>query len=176
LSHVVYFLTFIDDFTLKTWVYFLKYKSENFGKFQEFKAMVENESNKKIKALRTDNGREFIKKKFNAYLSKHGIQHQKTVPYTPQQNGVAKRKNRTLVEMAKCMLYSKGLHKRFWAEAICCANYILNRVPNKVFLHVTPEEKWNRRKTDISNFKVFGSECWVHISDKKMEKVRFQIT
>ena len=68
--------------------------------------------------------------------------------------------------MAKCMLYSKGLHKRFWAEAICCANYILNRVPNKSILHVSPEEKWNGRKFDISNFKVFGSECWVHISDK----------
>ena len=86
--------------------------------------MVENESNKKIKTLRTDNGGEFIKKEFDAYLSKHGIQHQKTVPYTPQQNGVVERKNRTLVEMARCMLYSKGLLKKFWAEAICCANFI----------------------------------------------------
>ena len=84
LSHAFYFLTFIDDFTHKTWVYFLKYKSETFSKFQEFKSLVENESNKKIKTLRTDNGGEFIKKEFNAYLSKHGIQHQKTVSYTPQ--------------------------------------------------------------------------------------------
>ena len=73
--------------------------------------------------------------------------------------------------MARCMFYSKTLHKRFWVEVICCANYILNRVPNKVVLHVTPEEKWNGRKPDISNFKVFGSECWVHISDEKWKKL-----
>ena len=84
--------------------------------------------------MRVDYGGEFIKKEFNAYLSKHGIQRQKCVPYTPQQNGVAKRKNRTLVEVTRCMLYSKGLHKRFWVEAICCANYILNRVPTKAVL------------------------------------------
>ena len=69
--------------------------------------------------------------------------------------------------MDRCMLYSKGLHKMFWTETICCANYILNRVPNKAVLHVTFEEKWNGRKLDISNFKVFGSECWVHIYDEK---------
>jgi transposase InsO family protein len=88
--------------------------------------MVENEYGKSIKALRTDNGGGFTKKEFTTYLSKHGIQHQMIVPYTTQQNGVAKRKNRTLVEMARCMLYSKGLHKTFWVEAICCDDYILN--------------------------------------------------
>ena len=75
--------------------------------------MVENESGKKIKTLRSDNGGGFVKNEFEAFLSKHGIQHQKTVPYTPQQNGVTERKNRTLVEMARCMLYSKGLIKKF---------------------------------------------------------------
>ena len=176
LSHAFYFLTFIDDFTHKTWVYFLKYKSETFSKFQEFKTMVENESNKKIKTLRTDNGGKFIKNEFDAYLSKHGIQHQKTVPYTPQQNGVAERKNITLVEMARCMLYSKGLHKKFWAEAVCCANYILNKVPHRSVLHVTPEEKWNGRKPDISNFNVFGSESFGFIFMMKAKKVRSQVT
>ena len=80
---------------------------------------------------------------------------------------MAERKNRTLVEMARCMFYSKGLHKKFWAEAISCANFILNRVPTKVFKHVTPEEKWNGRKPNISNFKVFRCECWAHIPDEK---------
>jgi len=84
LSHAFYFLTFIDDFTHKTWVYFLKYKSETFGNFYEFKNLVENESNKKIKTLRTNDGGEFIKKVFNAYFFMHGIQHQNIVPYTPQ--------------------------------------------------------------------------------------------
>ena len=124
-----------------------------------FKSLVENESSKKIKTLRSDNRGEFVKNEFESFLSKHGIQHQKTVPYTPQQNGVVERKNRTLVEMDRCMFYSKGLHKKIWAEVVSCANFILNQVSTKVVKHVTPEEKWNGRKPDISNFKVFGCEC-----------------
>ncbi len=69
--------------------------------------------------------------------------------------------------MARCMLYSKGLHKKFWVEAIICVNYILNRVPTKYVKHVTPKEKQNGRKPDISNFKVFGCECWAYIPDDK---------
>jgi transposase InsO family protein len=128
------FLTFINDYSRKSWVYFWKHKSETFGKFQEFKTMVESQSGKSIKTLRIDNGGEFTKKEFTAYLSKNGIQHQNIVPYTPQQKGVVERKNRTLVEMARCMIYSKGLHKRFWVEFICCSNYILNQVPTKEIL------------------------------------------
>ena len=86
----------------------MKIKSEVFSIFQNFKSLVENESGKKIKTLRSDNGGEFVKNDFEAFLSKHGIQHQKNIPYTPQQNGVAERKNITLVEMARCMLYSRG--------------------------------------------------------------------
>ena len=88
--------------------------------------MAENKYGKKIKTLRSDNGGSICKNEFEAFLSKHGIQHQKTVPYTPQQNGVAERKNITLVEMARCKLYSKGLHKKIWVEAISCAKFILN--------------------------------------------------
>ena len=83
---------------------------------------------RRIKTLRSDNvGGGFVKNEFEEFLSKHGIQHQKTVPYTPQQNVVDERKNRTLVEMARCVLYSKGLHKKIWAEAITYANFILNQ-------------------------------------------------
>ena len=80
-------------------------------------------------------------------------------------------KNKTLVEIDRCMFYSKGLHKRFWVETICCANYILNQVPTKEVLQVTLKEKWNGRKPDISNFKIFGSECWAHIPNKKWKKL-----
>ena len=78
---------------------------------------------------------EFITKKVTAFLSKHGIQHQKTNPYIPQQIGVAEiKKYKSLVEMDKCMIYSKGLRKRFWPESICCDNYILNMVSTKEIL------------------------------------------
>eukprot|EP00253_Pinus_taeda_P012672 PITA_12672 len=92
---------------------------------------------------------------------------QHTVPYTPQQNGVAERKNRTLKEMANCMLQSKGLSLSFWAEAINCANYIINRTPTKVLKNITPEEAWSSIKPDVSHFRIFGSEAWAHIPDEK---------
>ena len=82
----------------------------------------------------TINGGEFTKKGFNALLYKLGIQHQNSIAYTPQQNRVAERKNRTLVEMDRCMIYSKGLHKCFWNEDICFSHYILNRFHTKEVL------------------------------------------
>ena len=82
-----------------------------------------------------------------------------------------KGKKGTLIEMARCMLYSKGLNKKKLAEVVSCANFILNQVPTKSVMHVTPKEKWNGRKPDISNFKVFGCECWAHIPDDKRKKL-----
>ena len=84
ISKTVYFLTFIDDFNRKSWVYFFKHKSETFFKFQLLKSLVENESGKKIKTLRTNNGGNSLRKNLNVFLSKHGIQHQNIVPYTPR--------------------------------------------------------------------------------------------
>jgi len=83
-----YFLLFVDDFSRKMWVYFLKLKSDVFKEFQNFKALVENESGCHITSLRYDNGGEFCSKEFNNFCAKHGIKRQYTTPYTPQQNGV----------------------------------------------------------------------------------------
>jgi hypothetical protein len=92
---------------------------------------------------------------------------QHTVPYTPQQNGVAEIKNHTLKEMANYMLQSKGLSLCFWAEAINCANYIVNCSPTKALTNITPEEAWSSIKPDVSHFCVFGSEAWAHIPNAK---------
>ena len=92
---------------------------------------------------------------------------QHIVPYTPQQNGVAERKNRTLKEMANCMFQSKGLSLNFWVEAINCENYIVNHTPTKVLKNITPEEPWRSIKPDVSHFRVFRSEAWAHIPDEK---------
>ena len=88
---------------------------------------------------------------------------QHTVPYTPQQNGVAERKNHTLKEMANRMLQSKGLGLNFWAKAIHYENYIMNHTPTKVLRNITPEEAWSSIKVDVSHFHVFGSDAWTCI-------------
>ena len=100
-----YFLTFIDDFLRKVWLYTLKTKGECLEKFKEFKALAENQSGHTIKAFRSDNGGEFISKAFRRFLKKHGIERQPSIPYTPEQNGVAERANRTIVEMARSMIH-----------------------------------------------------------------------
>ena len=105
----MYILTFIDDFSRYTWVFFIKKKSKVLEKLTEFKALIENASGKKIKILRYDNGGEYISNYLLHICSQIGIHIQHSVPYTPWQNGVAKRKNRSLKEMTTCMLESKKL-------------------------------------------------------------------
>ena len=104
-----YLLTFIDDFSRYTWVFFLKKKSEVCEKFSELKALIENASGLKIKILRYDNGVEYVSNEFLSICYQSGIQVQHSIPYTPQQNGVVERKNRSLKETTNCMLESKKL-------------------------------------------------------------------
>ena len=102
-----YFLTFIDDYSRKTWVYFLKNKSDAFSYFQQLEALMENQSGHRIKILRTDRGGEYVSNEFLNFCKTHGIQKKFTAWYTPQQNGIAERKNRTIMEMARSMLAAK---------------------------------------------------------------------
>jgi transposase InsO family protein len=98
ISGYVYYVSFIDDYSRKTWIYFLKSKDEVFSKFKEFKALIENLSERKIKILRSDNGGEYTSKEFVSFCRDVGIKRELTTPYNPQQNGVAERKNRTIME------------------------------------------------------------------------------
>jgi hypothetical protein len=166
-----YFLLFIDDFSRKTWVYFLKQKSEVFSTFKKFKAVVEKESGQEIKAMRTDRGGEFTSKEFLEFCEENGIRRPLTVPRSPQQNGVAERKNRTILDMARSMLKSKKMPKEFWAEAVACAVYLSNRSPTRSVWGKTPQEAWSGRKPGISHLRVFGSVAHVHIPDEKRVKL-----
>ncbi|KAE9074565.1 hypothetical protein PF005_g28294 [Phytophthora fragariae] len=134
-----YAVTFIDDFSRHVTVHFTKKKSEVLEKFKMFKADMENATGRKIKRLRSDNGGEYTGRLFKEYLSKQGIRHEKTVPYTPQQNGLAERMNRSFVEMARCMLYHEGIDKKWWAEAVNTSAWIINRIPNTMTVK-TPYE------------------------------------
>ncbi|KAL4384578.1 hypothetical protein GQ457_15G010370 [Hibiscus cannabinus] len=117
-----YYLTFIDDYSRKCWVYALKEKSEALTKFKEFKEMAEKQSDQFIKILRSDRGSEYTKNLFEDFCKEHGIIHQLTVRYTPQQNGVAERKNRTILDMARSMVKGLGF------ESLCMQKVLARRL------------------------------------------------
>ncbi|KAL4352077.1 hypothetical protein GQ457_06G007290 [Hibiscus cannabinus] len=165
-----YFLLFIDDYSRKTWVYFLKQKSEAFGAFKNFKALVEKESGFDIKSLRSDRGGEFTSNEFNDFCKANGIRRPLTVPTSLQQNGVAERKNRTILNMARSMLKAKNMPKEFWAEAVSCVVYLSNRSPTKNVDNVTPQEAWSGRKPSVRHIRVFGSIAYAHVPDQAQEE------
>lgn len=171
-----YFVTFIDDYSRKVHVYLIKNKSDVFDKFKEYKAMVENQLNLSIKKLRTDNGREYLSNEFKSFLTKNGISHQTSTPYTPQQNGLAERMNRTLLERARCMLLNAKLQKQYWAEAVSTAAYITNRCPTRALAFQSPEEIWTGKRPDITHLKIFGCEAMVHKPKEKVKKLDSKAT
>ncbi|KAI8436415.1 hypothetical protein MSG28_010011 [Choristoneura fumiferana] len=165
-----YFLTFLDDYSKRISVYFLRNKSEALDKFKEFKQEVENQLDARIKILRTDNGLEYDNKNFSDFLKSAGIIHQTTTPYTAEQNGSAERMNRSLVERAKCMLLNANLPKLYWADAIHTAAYVINRSPTKSLSFKTPVEMWSGLKPNVSHMRIFGCEAMVHLPKEKRKK------
>lgn len=157
-----YILTFVDDFSKKVFVYFLRVKSDVLVTFIEFKVYIENQTEKEINIFRTDNSTEYCSNEFHKFCKANGIQHQLTNAYTPQQNGVAERMNRTLIEKAKCLLFDAELPKVFWAEATNMAAYIVNR--GVCSSHdKTPEEVFTKKRIDLSGLRIFGSPVMVHV-------------
>ena len=165
-----YFVTFIDDKSRFTAVYFMKTKDQVLEKFKEYEAMVTNMTEKKIKILRSDNGGEYTSKEFSNYLKEKGIQQQLSVPRTPQQNGVAERMNRTIQETARSMMHNAGQDKKFWAEAVCTAVMIRNRSPTVSVDNMTPYECFYGSKPDVSHFKVFGCKAYMHVPKENRKK------
>ena len=157
-----YFVTFVDDHTRHVWVYILKHKGEILQWLREWKALVEKSSGWKINTLQSDNGGEYTSTEFTSYLTKEGIKHELTIPHTPQQNGVAKRLNHTLIEAVRTMLADSKLPHRFWAEALSTAVYLRNCSPTKALGVVTPYEAWSGNKPDVSSLIVFGCNAYAH--------------
>ncbi|CAF4918329.1 unnamed protein product [Pieris macdunnoughi] len=142
--------------------------------------MVENQKEKKVKVLQTDNGGEFYSREFGSYLNKQGIVHQRTNAYTPEQNGLCERMNRSVVEKARCLIYDAGLEKKFWAEAVNTSVYLRNRSVVTGLNNKTPYEVWTGQKPNLSHLRIFGSVVMVHIPkerrlkwDKKANKLIF---
>lgn len=153
-----YFLSFVDDFSRKVFVYPLKSKGEVFCKFIEFKQRYENETGETIKILRSDNGTEYVNTNFDRFFVKHGIKHERSAPYSPQQNGLAERVNRTIIEKVRCMLLDSKLTKQFWAEAVCAAVDIINMLPHSS-TKTAPNELWNGERKKCQHTESFWLSC-----------------
>ena len=166
-----YFVSFIDEFTRKLWIYLIVKKSEVLDVFKKFRIMVQNESGEVVSKLRTDGGGEYTSNEFRSFCESNGIKHEVTAPYTPQHNGIAERKNRTIVNMVRSMIKEKGLPTYLWGEATATAVYLLNRCPTKRLEYVTPEEAWSGIKPCVKHLRVFGSLCFRHIPDQLRRKL-----
>ena len=129
-----------------------------------------------LKRLRTDNGGEYISREFKEYYSKHGIRHEKTVPGTPQHNGVAKRMNRTIVEKVRCMLKLAKLPKSFWGEVVNTAVYLINRSPSIPLDFDIPQRVWTGKDVSYSHLNVFGCKASMHVPKEQRWKLDDKVT
>jgi transposase InsO family protein len=160
-----YFITFIDDYSRYGYIYLIKEKAQALDMFKSFKAEVELQLNKRIKAIRSDRGGEYYGRydgsgeqrrgSFAQFIDECGIVPQYTLPGSPAMNGVSERRNRTLKDMVRSMMSRTTLPQNLWGEALKTAAYILNRVPTKA-TNKTPYEIWNGRKPNLKHLRVWG--------------------
>jgi transposase InsO family protein len=165
-----YCLVIVDDYSRFTWVFFLQEKSQTQDTLKRFLRRAQNEFGLRIKKIRSDKGTEFKNSQVEGFLEEEGIKHEFCSPYTPQQNDVVERKNRTLLDMARTMLDEYKTPDRFWAEAINIACYSINRLYLHRILKKTSYELLTGKKPNVSYFTVFGSKCFILIKRGRSSK------
>jgi hypothetical protein len=148
----------------------LQDKSETQGTLKRFLRRAQNEFELKVKKLRSDNGSEFKNLQVEEFLEEEGIKHEFSAPYTPQQNGVVERKNRTLIDMARMMLGEFKTPKRFWSEAVNTTYHAINRLYLHRLLKKTSYELLTGNKPNVSYFRVFGSKCYILVKKGRHSK------
>ncbi|KAE9084570.1 hypothetical protein PF010_g20776 [Phytophthora fragariae] len=166
-----YILTFVGDFLRYGVAYFLKKKSEVASKLKVFMRFYEKQWGERLMCLRSDNGTEFVNKDVARICTLNGIMHQRTVPYSPQQNRVAERMNRTIMEKARSMLHYKSVPTVWWAEAVSTAVYVINRSTNTQYTSLAPYELCFKVKPTLEHLRVFGSHGYAHIDKAKRTKL-----
>jgi transposase InsO family protein len=161
----------VQIFASTAWVFFLEDKGEMFGFVRDLVLRLRNKRHgDAIQAIRSDNGSEFRNSRFETFCHDLGLEHQFLSPYTPPQNGVVERKNRTLCEMARTGLDEHRTPRRFWAEAVNTACYVSNRIYLKVHKKKTCYELMHSRTPKVSHFHVFGRKCFILKKGKKLDK------
>lgn len=152
----IHIITLVDDHSRFLTIYTLKHKSEAADAIKRFVEQCENQFNSKIKTIRSDNGKEYVNKEVAKYFEGKGIVHQTSCPYTPPQNGVAERYNKTILDKARCLIINAKAPKHLWAEAVHKATYIINRTPTASIPGCTPYEKWTGNKPNSAHMRIFG--------------------
>lgn len=170
LSGSRYVLTITDDFSRFTWLFFLKSKDETLPKFKQFRTMIELQGGFRIKAIRSDRGGEYTSREFQIFCDELGIMRQFTQAHTPHQNGVAERKNRSLLEKARSMAFDSQSPSHLWTEAVSTANYLINRTATRANGGDTPYERFTGLKPSISHLKTFGCKTFVLDTDPSRKK------
>jgi hypothetical protein len=153
----------VNDYSRFTWVFFLQEKSQTQETLKRFLRWAQNEFGLRIKKIRSDNGTEFKNSQIEGFLEEEGIKHEFSSPYTPQQNGVVERKNRTLLDMSRTMLDEYKTPDQFWAEAVNTVCYSINRLYLHRILKKTSYELLTGKKPNVSYFTVFGSKSFILI-------------
>jgi Reverse transcriptase (RNA-dependent DNA polymerase)/Integrase core domain len=166
----VYFLTFVDAHTGYVTGYLLKHKSEVAARFKEYESITANRHRRTMKVLRSDNGTEFVNHEMAVYLAERGIEHQKTIPNTPQQNGIAERMNQTIMEKVRCLLFDAKCSFDLWGEAFHASLYLINRTINS-FSKVSPFQAEFNQQEAWGSFRRFGCSAFVHFNDDSRSKL-----
>ena len=166
----LYFMLCKDNHTGYMVIFFLKEKSEALNYLKQLCSMVKQELHIDIQRIKTDLGGEFKNKQFGAFTKDKGIIHEFSAAYTSEQNGFIERNNRTIVEAARSMLHSRGLPLTLWAEAANTAVFVWNRTVNRQHTDVTPFEMLFQQVPDVSYFRAFGSDAYLHIPKKLRTK------
>src|SRR5438132_1687938 len=156
-----YDFVIVDEYSRFTWVFFLQDKSEVQETFKKFARRAQNKFEVKIKRIRSDNGSDFKNTSIEELLDEEGIKHEFLAPYTPKQNGVVERKNRTLIEAARTMLDEYKTSDQFWAEAVNTACHAINRLYLHKTMKETAYEILTGNKPKVHYFRVFGSKCFI---------------
>jgi hypothetical protein len=178
MSGCKYYIIFIDDFSRFSWLYPLHYKSDAYDTFIKFKLLTENQLSSPIKQLQIDGGGEFnstrFHTRFQTLLTQNGILHRKTCPHTSQQNGIAERKLRHVLETGLTLLAHSGLSNKFWVDAFLTSIYVINRLPTPVLNNSSPFEQIYHRNPDYSLLKVFGCKCFPLLRPYTSHKLDFR--
>ncbi|CAN1837958.1 Retrovirus-related Pol polyprotein from transposon TNT 1-94 [Linum perenne] len=172
-----WFVTFIDDHSRQTWTYLMIEKSETRTIFQHFYTMVSTQFHTKIQVLKTDNARDYFNSILSTFLVQNGIVHVSSCVETPQQNGIAERKNRHLLEVARACMFARQVPKYLWGEAVLTATYLINRMPSRVLRFQAPRQVLLTKYPHMVSFssdlppKIFGCIAFVHLNPTHRTKL-----